>query len=74
LTILSNISVVGITELLNGALDSVRWTLAGSPYGVGLATFLALSKTTGLVGVFGLLISNQQVGHRKWCVLRYFRI
>ena len=71
LTILSNISVFLMGELLSGSLDNLRWTLAGSPAGVGLATFLALGPGTGFVGLFRLLISNREVRQAKWCIQRH---
>jgi hypothetical protein len=63
----SAISVFFIGELLTGASNNLRWVLAANPSGVGIATFLALGRATGLLGVLNLLFSNQNVGHRRWC-------
>ncbi len=71
LNIDSTISVFLITELLSGACESLRWTLASGSSGIGMATFLVLGKATGSFGVLRLLFSNQNVGHRKWCGQRF---
>lgn len=63
----STISVFLISELLVCASNNLRWVLAANPSGVGIATFLALGRATGLLGVLNLLFSNQNVGHRRWC-------
>ena len=67
----SALSVFLLGELLIGACDNLRWFLAASPTGIGMATFLALGRSTDLAGVFNLMFSNQRVGHRKWCGQRY---
>ena len=67
----SALSVFLLGELLIGACDNLRWFLAASPTGIGMASFLALGRSTGLAGVFNLMFSNQRVGHRKWRGQRY---
>lgn len=67
LNLLANLSVFFLGELVGGALEVIRWTLASRSSGLGLATFIGLGRATSLFGVFRLFVSDQQVGHRKWC-------
>jgi|SRR5579859_6187177 len=67
----SSISVFLLTELLYGAANFLRWTMAARRNGVSTATFLSLGRSTGIWGVLGLLFANQGFGHRKWALQRY---
>jgi hypothetical protein len=68
----STISTALLGKLFLDSSELLRWSLASRPEGVGLATFLALSSTTGTSGVLGLAFSSQNgVGHQKWCAQRY---
>lgn len=71
LNIASTVSVFLLGALVIAACDNLRWSLATAPPGVGFATFLGLSRATSLYGVLILLMSNQGVGHRRWCLQRY---
>lgn len=71
LTIGSGASVFLLGQLISSAFDRLRWTLAASPDGIDLATFLGLSKATELLGVLSLVFSNNQLGPPKWCIQRY---
>ena len=69
----STISTALLGKLFLDCSELLRWSLASRPEGVGLATFLALGSTTGATGALELAFSSQEgVGHRKWCALRYF--
>lgn len=74
LNIGSTISVFLVGELLTGGLENLRWTLAVGNVGIGMATFLALGRATGLQSVIRLMLSNQNVGHRWWCGERYINL
>jgi hypothetical protein len=67
LNIGSIFSVFLTGELLIITCDRLRWALAASNSGLGIASFLALSRATGLIGVLNLVFADQNVGHRKWC-------
>jgi hypothetical protein len=71
LNILSTGSALLLRELVLGAFEILRWTLITRPQGVGVATFLAVSRATSAFGTLRLLFSNQHVGHRKWCAQRF---
>jgi len=75
LNVASNASVFLIGEVLTSACEMLRWTLAANPAGLGMASFLALGRATGLLGVMSLVISKQGgVGHQKWCGQRYISL
>jgi hypothetical protein len=67
LNIGSIFSVLLTGELLTTTCDKLRWALAATDSGLGIASFLALSRATGLTGVLNLVFADQNVGHRKWC-------
>lgn len=71
LTIGSGVSVFLLGQLVSSAFDHIRWTLAASPGGIDLATFLGLSKATDLLGVLSIVFSDNQLSPPKWCIQRY---
>jgi hypothetical protein len=71
LTFLSNGSVFLLGELTVVTNEMLRWTMCARPSGVGIATFLGLSRATSNIGVLSLFFSNQNIQHRKWCFQRY---
>jgi hypothetical protein len=71
LTIGSGVSVFLLGQLVSSAFDRIRWTLAASPGGIDLATFLGLSKATDLLGVLSIIFSDNQLSPPKWCIQRY---
>jgi hypothetical protein len=71
LTIGSGVSVFLLGQLVSSGLERLRWTLAASPDGIDLATFVGLSRATGILGVLSLVFSNNQPGPPKWCIQRY---
>ena len=74
LSLLSNGSLFLLGELTSGTCEILRWTIGLRSSGVGIATFLGLSRATSNFGVLSLLFSNQNVGHRRWCSQRYLAI
>jgi hypothetical protein len=71
LSVLSNGTVFLMRELTVGTFDQLRWVLISRPTGVGMATFLGLSRATSFFGVTNLFFSHQQTNHRRWCSQRY---
>jgi hypothetical protein len=71
LSFLSNGTVFLMGELTVGTCELLRWVLISRPTGVGMATFLGLSRATSFVGVMSLFFSDQQTNHRRWCSQRY---
>jgi hypothetical protein len=71
LSVLSNGTVFLMRELTVGTFEQLRWVLISRPTGVGMATFLALSRATSFLGVTNLFLSRQQTNHRRWCSQRY---
>jgi hypothetical protein len=71
LTFLSNGTVFLMRELHVGTYELLRWTLISRPAGVGMATFLSLSRATSFTGAISLFFSDQQTNHRRWCSQRY---
>jgi hypothetical protein len=63
LSLLSNGALFLLGELTSGMCEMLRWTIALRSSGVGIATFLGLSRATSNFGVINLLFSNQNVGH-----------
>lgn len=70
LNLSSTLSVFLLGEMFTISCNNVRWILAARESGFGMASFLALGNSTGLLGVFSLLHSSQDVGHRIWCLQR----
>src|SRR5277367_613863 len=67
----TSVSVFFLGELVSGAFDCLRWTLAARKTGFGLASFLGLSRATSNFGAWSLFFHDFKVGHRKWCLHRY---
>lgn len=66
--VLSHLNIFLVALLLESAFESLRWSLASRNEGVSIATFLALSKATGFVGVADLL--RVPGWHRFLCILK----
>jgi hypothetical protein len=64
--ILSHLNIFLVSHLLESAFEAMRWSLASRRKGVSIATFLALSRATGFVGVADLLRVPGR--HRILCV------
>ena len=72
LNLATTVSVFLMSEMINQVFESLRWNLVARRTGAGIATFLSLGGGTSLLGVVRLMLSNQKVGHRKWCGQRYY--
>ena len=64
--ILSHLNIFLVSHLLESAFEAMRWSLASRRKGVSIATFLALSRAAGFVGVADLLRVPGR--HRILCV------
>lgn len=75
LNVLSHVTILLLRELTASIFDVIRWTLASSPNGISLGSFISLSRATGLVGVLSLLLErihqhSVPVRHGPWGPLR----
>ena len=59
LNVLSHGTLLLLGQLTSQAFEAVRWALASSPNGVPAASFLGLSRATGLLGVVSVLVSGR---------------
>ena len=68
LNLASQITIFCLAELTTSVLEGLRWALACTPLGVSAHTFLALGRSTNVVGVLFLLFGK---GHKFWGSQRY---
>jgi len=84
INLLSYLSTVLVTNLIDITIDQVRWAKSGSPKGLSFLSFLALSPATPTTGLLHLLLSptphlgprlgsftSKRVMHRLWSFQRY---
>lgn len=57
-----------MARLYASMFEAVRWSFASRRAGVSLATFLGLSSSTSLFGIFRLLLAKGH--HQFWCTQR----
>ena len=63
LTVLSELSKLGLTGALDGALERLQWRLLSRPEGLAFRDYLALDQGTSKLGLFTLLFSKRKAGH-----------
>jgi len=68
LNLASQITIFCLAELTTSVLEALRWALACTPSGVSAHTFLALGRSTNILGVLFLLFAR---GHKFWGSQRY---
>ena len=73
LNLASQITIFCLAELTSSVLETLRWTFACAASGIPVYTFLALSRSTNIVGVLFLLFGGgagittiRRDGHRLW--------
>jgi hypothetical protein len=79
LNLASQITIFCLAELTSSVLEVLRWALACTVHGVSAHTFLALGRSTNVVGVLFILFgrgakgkaSVQRDSHRLWGSQRY---
>jgi hypothetical protein len=69
--IASQLTMFSLAELTYSVFDATRWTLGCSTSGVSALAFLALSRTTSLIGVLYLTVGGTNGQHRIWGGQRY---
>lgn len=70
LNLASQITIFCLAELTTSVLEGLRWALACTPPGVSAHTFLALGRSTNVVGVLFLLFGkgNKFWGSQRYCI------
>ena len=79
LNLASQITIFCLAELTSSVLEVLRWALACTVHGISAHTFLALGRSTNVVGVLFILFgrgakgkaSVQRDSHRLWGSQRY---
>ena len=78
LNLASQITIFCLAELTSSVLEVLRWALACTVHGVSAHTFLALGRSTNVVGVLFILFGRgakakavQRDSHRLWGSQRY---
>jgi hypothetical protein len=68
----STVATILLAALIDEGSEILRWRLATRHRkGIAIATFLALGRATTLLGVIRLLFSGENVGQKRWCILRF---
>lgn len=80
INLLSYISTVLVTKLIDATCDQMRWAKSSKTRGMKVLSFLALSPATSVTGLIHLLFSPvprvaapiiESIGHRLWSFQRY---
>src|SRR5437762_6068518 len=72
LNVFSQLTVFVLGELITALFEALRWSFASSRFGISGFNFLALSRSTSILGILRLLQKNEpssrsfMSGHRQW--------
>ena len=63
LTVLSELTKIGLGSTLDGALDRLQWMLLAQKRGAPFLDYLALDRGTSKLGLLGLIFLRRKAGH-----------
>jgi hypothetical protein len=66
--IITHVIAFMVWQIIESALEFLRWTLATGATGISIPAFFAMSRATSLLGVASLCLMGGS--HRFWCVSR----
>jgi len=75
INVLTQLSVLILTAFVTELNERLRWSLASSSSGLNFGSFIALSRSTGDLGVLRMLIAKAMpLMDRVWCAHRHYII